>query len=135
MAEASRRASGVPSGPEIERQIGTLALSQIDGAGSLALMRAVAWQGILARLGYAVPLVVIHDLGCLIAGLGAGRGGWSSAVVIGPTRSGSSPRRRNTSRANSNQDTAPALVRWKVPGRRSTTNATSASARSAVKVG
>jgi hypothetical protein len=68
VTEGSRSA---PTGPEIERQIGTLALSQIDGAGSLALMRAVAWQGILARLGYAVPLVVIHDLGCLIAGLGA----------------------------------------------------------------
>ncbi|MCB9701662.1 MAG: hypothetical protein H6711_07215 [Myxococcales bacterium] len=71
MAEPSRRAASAPPGPEIERQIGTLALSQIEGAGSLAMMRAIAWQGILARLGYAVPLVVIHDLGCLIAGIGA----------------------------------------------------------------
>ncbi len=67
MSEANRRAS---PGPEIERQIGTLALSQIDGAGSLALMRSVAWHAILARLGYAVPLVVVHDLGCLVVGLG-----------------------------------------------------------------
>lgn len=67
MTEGSRSA---PTGPEIERQIGTLALSQIEGAGSLALMRAIAWHAILARLGYAVPLVVAHDLGCLIAGLG-----------------------------------------------------------------
>ncbi|MEZ4453959.1 MAG: hypothetical protein R3B09_31165 [Nannocystaceae bacterium] len=75
MAESSRRGGAggtqarAPSGPEIERQIGTLALSQVEGAGSLAMMRAVTWQGILARLGYAVPLVVIHDIGCLVAGL------------------------------------------------------------------
>ncbi|MEM6294639.1 MAG: hypothetical protein AAGA54_25415 [Myxococcota bacterium] len=45
-------------------------MSQLDGTGALALMRAVAWHNALARLGYAVPLVVVHDLGCLIAGLG-----------------------------------------------------------------
>ncbi len=55
---------------ELERQVGSLALSQIEGAGGLAMMRALGWQGILARLGYAVPLVVLHDLGCLIVGLG-----------------------------------------------------------------
>ncbi len=55
---------------EVERQVGSLALSQIEGAGALALMRAVVWQSTLARLGVAVPLVVTHDLGCLIAGLG-----------------------------------------------------------------
>src|SRR5690606_26835498 len=33
-------------------------------------MRAVAWHNALARLGYAVPLVAVHDLGGLIAGLG-----------------------------------------------------------------
>ena len=47
-----------------------MALSQLEGAGALALMRAVAWHNALARLGYSVPLVVVHDLGCLIAGLG-----------------------------------------------------------------
>lgn len=47
-----------------------MALSQLDGAGALALMRAVAWHNALARLGYAVPLVIVHDVGCLIAGLG-----------------------------------------------------------------
>jgi len=58
------------SGAAFERQVGTLALSQLEGAGALALMRAVAWHNALARLGYAVPLVVVHDVGCLIAGLG-----------------------------------------------------------------
>lgn len=57
-------------GAEFERQVGTLALSQLEGTGGLALMRAVSWHNALARLGYAVPLVVVHDLGCLIAGLG-----------------------------------------------------------------
>ena len=75
MAEVGRRgaAGGGAKAPlaEVERQVGTMALSQVEGAGSLALMRAVAWQGVLARLGMAAPLVVIHDLGCLIAGAGA----------------------------------------------------------------
>ncbi|MCR9163546.1 MAG: vWA domain-containing protein [Nannocystaceae bacterium] len=57
-------------GPGFERQVGTMAMSQLEGTGALALMRAVAWHNALARLGYAVPLVVVHDLGCLIAGLG-----------------------------------------------------------------
>lgn len=60
--------TGFPA--ELERQVGTLALSQLEGAGTLALMRAVAWHNALARLGYAVPLVIVHDLGGLIAGLG-----------------------------------------------------------------
>ena len=59
-----------PTVAELERQVGSLALSQIDGAGALAMMRALVWQGILSRLGVAVPLVVLHDLGCLITGLG-----------------------------------------------------------------
>ncbi|MBL4686658.1 MAG: hypothetical protein JKY37_18825 [Nannocystaceae bacterium] len=66
MAERGDAASGA----EFERHVGTMALSQLDGAGALALMRAVAWHNALARLGYAVPLVVVHDVGCLITGLG-----------------------------------------------------------------
>lgn len=62
--------TGEVPGPEFERQVGTMALSQLEGAGALALMRAVAWHNALCRLGIAVPLVIVHDLGCLIAGLG-----------------------------------------------------------------
>ena len=51
----------VHAGAEFERQVGTMALSQLEGAGALALMRAVAWHNALARLGYAVPLVVAHE--------------------------------------------------------------------------
>lgn len=54
----------------VERQLGSLALSEIEGAGPLALIRSVAWHNVLGRLGLAVPLVVVHDLGCLIAGVG-----------------------------------------------------------------
>lgn len=65
-----RDAAEASPGAEFERQVGTMALSQLEGTGALALMRAVAWHNSLARLGFAVPLVVVHDLGCLIAGLG-----------------------------------------------------------------
>jgi hypothetical protein len=78
MAEAGQGGRGGagqkgPVNAELERQVGSLALSQIDGAGALALLRAIVWQTTLTRLGYAVPLVVTHDLGCLIAGLGTPR--------------------------------------------------------------
>jgi len=56
--------------PVLERQIGSLALSELEGVGPMALMRAVAWHNVLARLGIAVPLVVVHDIGCLMCGLG-----------------------------------------------------------------
>ncbi|NVB41981.1 hypothetical protein G6O69_29410 [Pseudenhygromyxa sp. WMMC2535] len=56
--------------PILERQVGSLALSELEGVGSMALMRAVAWHNVLARLGIAVPLVVVHDVGCLLCGLG-----------------------------------------------------------------
>jgi hypothetical protein len=59
----SRRAS-------VERQVGSLALSELEGTGPMSLMRAVAWHNVLARLGLAVPLLVVHDVGCLVAGLG-----------------------------------------------------------------
>jgi hypothetical protein len=54
----------------LERAVGSLALSELEGVGSMGLMRAVAWHNVLARLGIAVPLVVVHDVGCLVAGLG-----------------------------------------------------------------
>ncbi len=70
---ANARISTTPeagTGAEFERQVGTMALSQLEGTGALALMRAVAWHNSLVRLGVSVPLVVVHDLGCLVAGLG-----------------------------------------------------------------
>ncbi len=69
MAERPQGSSPT-GGAQFERQVGSMALSQLEGTGALALMRAVAWHNALARLGYAVPLVAVHDVGCLIAGLG-----------------------------------------------------------------
>ena len=71
MAEPTRDSNRPESvAPELERQVGTMALSQLEGTGALALMRAVSWHNELVRLGFAVPLVIVHDLGGLIAGLG-----------------------------------------------------------------
>jgi hypothetical protein len=56
--------------PLLERQVGSLALSELEGVGAMGLMRAVAWHNVLARLGIAVPLVVVHDIGALLCGLG-----------------------------------------------------------------
>ena len=56
--------------PMLERQVGGLALSELEGVGPMAMMRAVAWYNVLARLGVAVPLVLVHDVGCLLCGLG-----------------------------------------------------------------
>jgi hypothetical protein len=47
-----------------------LALSEVEGAGALAVMRAVTWHNVLARLGLSIPLVVVHDVGCVVAGIG-----------------------------------------------------------------
>ena len=55
----NRPALEVATGAEFERQVGTMTLSQLEGTGALALMRAVAWHNALVRLGYAVPLVVV----------------------------------------------------------------------------
>ena len=70
-----------------------------------------------------------------LAGRGAGRGGSSSAVLMGRTRSGSAPASANTARTKPHHVVAPLLVTWKIPGRRSSPRVTMAGARSAVKVG
>ena len=68
-------------------------------------------------------------------GRGAGRGGSSSAVVIGRTLSGSAPAARRMSRTKPYQVVAPWLVTWKMPGTRAAASCRMAGARSAVKVG
>lgn len=55
--------------PVIERQMGSLALSELTATGMVAVMRAVTWYNYLCRIGISAPLVVVHDLGCLVAGL------------------------------------------------------------------
>jgi hypothetical protein len=70
MAEDPSQARAASDDGLVEREIGSLALSEIDGSGAMALMRAVSWNNVLARLGIAAPLVVVHDIGCLVAGIG-----------------------------------------------------------------
>ncbi len=53
-----------------EREMATLALSEIESAAAVSILRALAWQRVVARLGLAVPLVVVHDLGAVLVGLG-----------------------------------------------------------------
>ncbi len=71
----------------------------------------------------------------LLAGRGAGRGGSSSEVEIGRTTAGSRPAAATTAWANSNHVTAPWLVTWWTPPRRSSASRRSIGARSAVNVG
>ncbi|RMG95563.1 MAG: hypothetical protein D6705_13440 [Deltaproteobacteria bacterium] len=52
-----------------EREMATLALSETMGASGVAVVRALAWQRIVARLGVSVPLVVVHDVGAVLVGL------------------------------------------------------------------
>ncbi len=57
-------------GANAEREVGGVALSELEGVGSTGLMRAVAWHNVLVRLGICVPFLVTHDVGCLLVGLG-----------------------------------------------------------------
>ncbi len=68
--ETTNKGEGSDFGPRVEREIGGLALSEVEGGGAMSLMRAVAWHNVLSRLGIAAPLVVVHDVGSLLAGIG-----------------------------------------------------------------
>ena len=70
MAEDTSRPRAASDEGLVEREVGSLALSEIEGSGAMALMRAIGWNNVLARLGIAAPLVVVHDVGCLVAGIG-----------------------------------------------------------------
>jgi hypothetical protein len=53
---------------ELRRQLATLIYSQVRPAGPADAVAAVGWWNLVARLGFRVPLVVIHDLGLLLSG-------------------------------------------------------------------
>lgn len=72
MERGGEETGGSPA-PAVERQMGSLAMSQVEGTGSMAIMRSINWHNVLAALGVDVPLVITHDLGCLIAGVGTPR--------------------------------------------------------------
>jgi hypothetical protein len=60
---------------ELRRQLATLAYSQLAPAAAADAITAAGWWNLLARLGFRIPLVVVHDLGLVLCGgrLGAAR--------------------------------------------------------------
>lgn len=58
----------------LARQVGSLALAQVRVDNPMAPLRAAAWHNTVLRLGLALPLFVVHDLGMLLTvPRGAGR--------------------------------------------------------------
>jgi hypothetical protein len=70
VAEEDERAEG-----ELRRQLATLTFSQVRPAAAADGIAAAGWWNLLARLGFRLPLVVVHDMGLLLTGgrLGASR--------------------------------------------------------------
>ena len=58
---------------ELRRQLATLVYSQVRPAGPADAVAAVGWWNLIARLGFRLPLVVVHDLGLLLSGGRFGR--------------------------------------------------------------
>jgi hypothetical protein len=60
---------------ELRRQLATLAYAQLTPAVPADAITAAGWWNLLARLGFRIPLVVVHDLGLVLSGgrLGAAR--------------------------------------------------------------
>jgi hypothetical protein len=58
---------------ELRRQLATLAYSQVLPATTADAVAAAGWWNLLARLGFRVPLVVVHDFGLLLSGGRFGR--------------------------------------------------------------
>jgi hypothetical protein len=52
---------------ELARQLATLAMSEVGPSGPAEAIQAVIWWNMLARLGPRPPLMVVHDLGLLLA--------------------------------------------------------------------
>src|SRR5262245_39886186 len=60
---------------ELRRQLATLVYSQVRPSSPADVVAAVTWWNLVARLGFRLPLVVVHDLGLLLSGgrFGGGR--------------------------------------------------------------
>ena len=52
---------------ELRRQLATLVLSEVNPSGPSEAIQSVTWWNMVARLGLRPPLVVVHDLGLLLA--------------------------------------------------------------------
>jgi hypothetical protein len=63
----------------LARQVGSMALSHVQVASPMALVRAASWHNVLAGMGVALPLFLVHDLGVLLTASRAAGG-----VRLGP---------------------------------------------------
>lgn len=52
---------------ELRRQLASLAFAEVEPSGPAEAIQAVTWWNMLARLGLLLPLVVVHDVGLLLA--------------------------------------------------------------------
>jgi hypothetical protein len=52
---------------ELRRQLATLALSHVQPSGAMEAIAAASWWNMLARLGFRIPLTVVHDFGLLLS--------------------------------------------------------------------
>ena len=74
-AEGASGAASLAAGEgELRRQLASLTYSEVEPSGQPEAIQAVTWWNMLARLGLPMPLVVVHDLGLLLA---SGRRGLS----------------------------------------------------------
>ena len=60
---------------ELRRQLATLTYSQLTPPSQADAITAAGWWNLLARLGFRIPLLAVHDLGLILSGgrLGAAR--------------------------------------------------------------
>ena len=73
---------------ELRRQLATLTYSQLTLAMPADAITAAGWWNLLARLGFRMPLVVVHDFGLVLSG---GRLGAAPQILHdGARRDGSS---------------------------------------------
>ena len=79
-------ADGALAERELERQLATLTLAQVEPSGPAEAAVAAGWWNLLARLGLRPPLVVVHDLGLLLT---RARQGATRQVRRGPAAVGS----------------------------------------------
>jgi hypothetical protein len=62
------------------RQVGSLAIAEVGTRNSMSLVKAASWHNHLLRLGLALPLFVVHDLGLVLSG----NGGLRTFTETGP---------------------------------------------------
>jgi hypothetical protein len=58
---------------ELRRQLATLSYAQVRPSTAADAVASAGWWNLLARLGFRLPLAVVHDLGLLLAGGRFGR--------------------------------------------------------------